>query len=156
MGEILPWDRGRLSRRAYRACRACLTDALTRTNRFTPMPQHLLPLYTRSSITGLLPEVGYAYMTVRNVLYLWNYDESNLHGNAGAEATMGEADMIEFSGLDQDIVAVGLVRPQDCFYSKVKVRLLGSLLSLGVAHSSGHSTHPLSSNFLFMLRLPRA
>ena len=85
------------------------------------MPQYLIPQYNRDSVTGLLPEVGYAYMTVSNTLYLWKYDGT--HADSGAEASASEPDILPFSGLDQVIVAVGLVQPRhDVYTDNVKVR----------------------------------
>lgn len=68
-----------------------------------------------------MPEVGYAYMTVSNSLYLWKYEEASTE--YGVEASVNEPDILPFTGLDQVIVAVGLVRPRrDVFYDNVKVR----------------------------------
>ena len=95
----------------------------TRHPRFTQMPQYLVPLFTRDSITGLLPEVGYAYVTASNNLYLWKYEDSVPNGGFAHEAAASEPDILPFTGLDQVIVAVGLVRPRrpGVFVDNVKV-----------------------------------
>ncbi|KAM3568456.1 hypothetical protein VYU27_009418 [Nannochloropsis oceanica] len=79
-----------------------------------PLPPTILRSYSMlqsMSFQGLLPEIHRAWVTVDNVLYIWDYHT--------------EASYAVIDELDQLLVAVGLVRPNtDVFKESVKYLLV--------------------------------
>lgn len=63
-----------------------------------------------NSFVGLLPEIGRAYMTVDNKLYLWNYNDEN--------------DYEEFNDLDQCIISITVIPPKNDVFKNIVSHIL--------------------------------
>eukprot|EP00741_Cyanophora_paradoxa_P004261 tig00000789_g4137.t1 len=94
-------------------------------------PPALLDQYSQlqyKCFMGLLPAINRAYLTIDNKLFLWNYANGK--------------DICEFSGVDEIIVSVGLVKPRpDVFVDEIKYLLVIAtpleIVLLGVCFQGG-------------------
>jgi len=92
-------------------------------SRTVPLP----PLLSRelsttrlSSLMGLLPEAGLAWLSVDERLYVWSYDAALRGGDGGDGGGAGTEDFCSFAvPSGQCVVSVGLVRPKKGVFKEV-------------------------------------